>query len=268
MPAIQKGRVCVFGAGGPVGAMVARDLAGDYELLLTDIAPIDEVLQRGTAKGFPAPKRPEPPHEWKLVDVTDYEQVEAAMRGCDGVINLTVSRSEPELAFRINVIGAYNIMKAATACRPKRIIHTGPEGRDYGYEGDYLYDFGITPETPFRPGSNLYPHTKHLSVKLVTVFAEQEGLDVITFLLSRLRTHEGYDDRDNNVMMTFSTAWDDLGPAFLAGLRAPETPNPNDVFYICSELPMGKFTGKKAKRLLGYEAKQMFERFYTRGARR
>ncbi|MFP4379407.1 MAG: NAD-dependent epimerase/dehydratase family protein [Candidatus Sumerlaeia bacterium] len=269
MPAIEKGKVCIFGGGGPVARTVYDALKNDYEMRLVDIATLDEVQKRGTAKGFPKPPVPEAPNEWRVADILDYDAVVEAMQGCDAVINLTVFRSEPVRAFKINLLGIYNIMKAAVELKPKRVIQTGPVVLSMGYEGDYRYDYEIPDGFSPRPGgNNIYPLTKTMGNEVVTAFAEEHDLDVMTLLVSRLRPHDGLDDRDDNVMITYSTAWDDLGSPFYCALRAPQCPNPNETFFICSDLPMGKYKPEKAERLLGWKAKHDFRRFYTRGGKK
>jgi len=270
MPGIGKGTVCIFGAGGPMGAVTAPVLGEYYTLRLVDAASSAEVLARPSSDGPPYGwprwnEPPELPHEWRQADIADYAQVEHAMEGCDAVINLSVHRERPELAFRVNAIGVYHIMKAAVKLRPQRIIHTGViVVTGYGHDGDFRYDFRIPDDVPLRPGSNLYPLSKQLGLEFATVFAEHQGLDVLTFLFHRLRPHDRPDGRDDGVVIPYSTAWDDLGGAFLCGLRAPALPRPNEVFFICGRIPTGKFAPDKAERLLGWKPQHNFERFYQR----
>jgi hypothetical protein len=265
MPSVDEGTVCILGAGGPVGAAIYPVLRQRYTLRLADIVPVEEIVARPDSPPWPKWRSaPEPPHEWRLCDVTEYRQVQEALQGCDAAINLTVNRTDPTPAFRINVVGAYNVMKAAAEHKLRRVIHTGPWSRVNGYEGDYRYEFRIPDDAPYRAGTMLYPHTKGISLEVVNAFAEQAGLDVMTFWLSRLRPARRYDGRDNDVMISFSVAWEDLGDAFLCGLRAPELPRPNEVFFICSRLPMGKYAPDKAERLLGWTPKHNFEQFYDR----
>lgn len=210
---------------------------------------------------------PDEPDEWVLCDVTDYDQVLETMGGCDAAINLTVNRQDPLRAFPVNCIGVYNICKAAVELGINRVVNTGPHGRRFGYEGDERYDYDIPAGAPYRPGTGLYPHTKNLGYRVADAFAEQEGLDVITLLVSRLRPSDDYDERDENVMMGFSTAWEDLGTPLVAALKADTMPHPNETFNICSQLPMGRFSPEKAERLLGWKPTATLERFYSRGAR-
>jgi hypothetical protein len=65
-------------------------------------------------------------------------------------------------------------------------------------------------------------------------------------------------------MISFSTAMEDLGPAFVKSLEAPRMPHPNEKFLLCAELPMGKYDAKKAERLLGWKAQHTFDKFYRR----
>jgi nucleoside-diphosphate-sugar epimerase len=264
MAAISRGKtVCVFGAGGSVGAVVYAALKDRYRLRLTDARPVDAVVARGHNPLNPgwdtAPSRP---HEWRVVDVTRYEQVAAALEGCDAAINLTVNRTVPTLAFRINAGGAFHVCKAAASLGVSRVIHTGPITRVHRYEGDYRYEYDIPDEAPIRPGTSLYEHTKYLGLEIVTAFAERTGLDVITLLLSRLRPGHEYDGRDDDIMISFSVAWEDLGEAFVKALQAPAMPRPNEIFFVCARLPFGKYHPDKAERLLGFKAEHTFEEFW------
>src|SRR5512147_981023 len=136
MPAIPRGAtVCVFGAGGAVGAVVYAALKDRYRLRLTDVRPVDAVIARGhnpLNPGWDGP--PARPHEWRVVDVTRYEEVAAALQGCDAAVNLTVNRTVAPLAFRINAGGAFAVCKAAVAAGVARVIHTGPITRVHRYE--------------------------------------------------------------------------------------------------------------------------------------
>ncbi len=265
MSGIQKGTVLILGAGGPVGAAIYKELSQHYKLRLTDIVSIEELIAKPKDPLWPKwEAAPEQPHEWRQVDITNYQQIENAMQGCDAVINLTVNRSNPQKAFAINVAGVYNIMQAATRCRPSRIINSGPVTRVEGFEGDNRYEYKINADTPLRPGTHLYAHTKHLGIKIIDAFAEHAHLDCMTFLVSRLRPHDKFDNRDENVPISFSTAWEDLGPAFLAGLQAPDMPHSHEIFYICADLPFEKYCAEKARRLLGWKAEHTFEKFYCR----
>ena len=45
MPTVPNGKVCIFGAGGPVGAVTAQSLASHYTLRCVDARSLEEVDQ-------------------------------------------------------------------------------------------------------------------------------------------------------------------------------------------------------------------------------
>lgn len=268
MASVDSGRVCIFGAGGPVGSSAAKSLKDDYELRLTDLRDVDEILQgEPQSKHAPMPEVPEPPHEWRCVDVTDYEQVRSASEGMDALINVTVVRPDPVLAFQVNLIGAYNVMKAAVACGITRVIHTGPRHIRLAHEGDYWYDFDVPDEAPLHPGTDLYALTKYLGGNVVRVFAEAHELEVVTFLYCNFKPGDGGDAAGGSGLTPFTTSWEDTGEAFGYGLRASKLTQPYEVFDICANLPHGKFGSAKAQRILGWTPKYNFERLYHRAGR-
>ncbi len=142
MGAITEGKVAIFGSGGPVGAAAAAALRDDYLLRLTDLRPIAEIAaeHQPQSPGAPLPEVLPAPHECRVVDVTDYEQVLDAARGMDALINCTVIRREIAAAFQVNLIGAYHVAKAAVELGIRRIIHTGPWHTHLGHNADYWWD--------------------------------------------------------------------------------------------------------------------------------
>lgn len=266
MPALKEGKVCIFGAGGPVGAMATRALEKDYTLRLTDLYDVHDILAKNQPQsaGAPLPQIPRPPHEWQTVDVGNYEQVLAAAEGMDALINVSVLRHEVVPAFQVNLVGAYNVMKAAVACGIKRVIHTGPRHTRLDFEGDYWPDFDIPDEAPLHPGSDLYALTKHLGGQVVRVFAESHDLEVLCFLYTQFRPGViGYDEIGTGVH-PLAVAWEDTGTPFWHGLRVAQLPNNYEVFDICVDLPHGKYGTAKAQRMLGWQPEHNFERLYLR----
>lgn len=260
---LTSGKVCIYGAGGPVGAAAQSALEGDYTLRLTDLRDVEAVRKDGPqSAGAPVPTVPEPPHEWRQVDVADYEQVLAAADGMDALINVSVLRHDLVPAFRVNTVGAYNVMKAAVACGIKRVIHTGPRHTRLGFEGDYWPDFRVPDEAPLHPGSDLYALTKCLGGEIVQTFAERHDLDVITFLYCSFRPADGCQSADGSGVHPLAISWEDTGPPFRHALRADRMPNRYEVFDMMADLPHGKFSASKAERLLGWRAEHGLDRLY------
>ncbi|MFH1571044.1 MAG: NAD(P)-dependent oxidoreductase, partial [Gemmatimonadota bacterium] len=203
-----------------------------------------------------------PPHETQVVDVSRYDQVVEACRGMDAAINLTVVRPHPERAFMVNMVGAYNVARAAVEFGLKRLIHTGPFHTALNHNADYWHDHQLVDDIPLRPGDDLYALSKYLGWHITRVFAERHGLEVLAFLFCGFRPRQVLPDERGKGIGPFLTSWEDTGESFLYGLRAPQMPNPYEVFFICSNTPDRKHRVDKAKRLLGWEARDTFEDLY------
>lgn len=256
----------IFGAGGPVGAAAARALRDRYTLRLTDLRPIAEIAAAGQPQspGAPLPEVPLPPHECRVVDVTDYAAVLDAARGMDALINVTVVRPELRGAFAVNLVGAYHVARAAAELGIRRLIHTAPFHIYLHHNADYWWDQDVPSDVPLHPGSDLYALTKFLGGEVTRVFAERRGLEVVSFLYCHFMPADGGDRADGSGCGPFVTSWEDAGEAFLYGLRVESLPRPYEPFFICAELPHGRFSPEKARRLLGWEARHRFERLWSR----
>jgi nucleoside-diphosphate-sugar epimerase len=263
MPPVNEGKVAVFGAGGPVGASAARALRTHYTLRLTDVRPLAEI-QEPQSPDSPLPVPLPPPHENRVVDVTDYEQVLEAARGMDALINVTVVRPHLQAAFAVNLIGAYNVARAAVELGIKRIVHTGPYHIYLFHNAEYWWDHDVPPDAPLRPGGDLYAASKFLGGEVTRVFAERHGLEVVTFLYCNFMPADGGNRPDGSGSGPFVTSWEDAGDAFIYGLRAPTLPRPYEPFFICADVPYGKYRTDKTRRLLGWQSRHNFDRLWTR----
>ena len=94
--------VLLIGACGYLGPHVAKALAPRHRLRITDIRPPSAVIKRELGD-----------HEFRIVDVTEPDQVREAAKGMDAIVNLSVVRNHPVQAFRVNVLGCQNVMQAA-----------------------------------------------------------------------------------------------------------------------------------------------------------
>ena len=192
MATVNEGNVVLFGAGGPVGAAAISALKNHYTLRVTDLRPMTEVaVSPPQSPRAPIPEVLGPPHENRVVDITDYAQVLAACEGMDAAINVSVVRPHPVLAFQVNMVGAYNVAKACVACGIKRLIHTGPFHTSLDHNADYWHDFQLDADIPLHPGDDLYALTKYLGGHVTRVFAEREGLEVLALCLYAVSARRG-----------------------------------------------------------------------------
>lgn len=266
MAQVENGNVVIFGAGGPLGAAATTALKDHYTLRCTDVVPIEQIVaeQRRQSDTAPLPELLEAPHERRVVDVAQYDQVLDACRGMDAAINLTVVRRHLEKAFTVNTVGAFNIARAVTENGIKRLIHTGPFHAMLRHNADYFHDYELVDDVPLHPGDDLYALTKYLGAQITRVFAERQRLEVLTFLFRAFRSRRIAPEERGRGVLPFTVSWEDAGESFLHGLRADVMPTPYEVFFICSDTPDRKHRVDKARRLLGWTARDTWEALYRR----
>src|SRR5437773_4640814 len=130
-------KIVLYGAGGPVAAAAIAELerGSEHTLRLADIRPPETwgpELRGASAEDDERRRRyyPQRPHarehEFVPVDVTKPEQVLAAAKGMDAIVNLSVIRPDLVMRFRVNMMGAFRVMQAAVAQGIERVVHTGP----------------------------------------------------------------------------------------------------------------------------------------------
>lgn len=229
-------KVLILGGAGMLGPYVIPALAPHYELRVTDIKP-----QPSPFEG-----------DFRIVDIASYEQVLAAAEGMEAIINLSVLRSDRKLAFEVSTLGCYNMMRAAVAHGIKRIINTGPHFTVAGPTYEF-FDYNISPDIPPQPGTNLYALTKSLGLEICRVFSENHDLNVQTYLFYNFRDPDQV--RTGDRVTPFSISWRNAAEVFRLGLELDllRLPSACEVFYIFTDMPHGRFSNEKAKRLLGFQ---------------
>ena len=238
--------VLVLGANGYLGPHVVKALERDHTLRLTDINDLDT------------------PHEYFKLDVSDLDSVVAAAEGMDAIVNLSVLRHDRQLAFDVSARGAYNMMVAAVEHGIRRVINTGPHFTIAGPSYERV-DYEIGPDVTPQPGTNLYALTKSLGQEACKVFSEVHDIYVLTLLF-----YNFFDPSDTSRygqdVTPYAVTWDDSAEAFPLALTVDEGSLPSrcEVFYIFTDMPHGRFSNEKAKRILGWQPTNKLEQFYTR----
>jgi nucleoside-diphosphate-sugar epimerase len=241
-------RVALLGAGGPLAAVVARELAPDYELTLVDKFPLSAVVPRSPQE--PTLTIGTVPGNWHVADVRDPDQLLRACEHADAIINCTVIRRDPEDAFLVNTLGAYHVMQAAVTHQIARVVHTGPFQLGQPGATGYDWDVQVVEDVPARPGGgwDLYFHSKLAGQEICRIFAAHYGMTVPTLLFSEFLWPQ--DARFPLFPLTIS--WDDAARAVRAALVVPTLPEPFELLHIGADVPHGVFPNAKAKRLLGW----------------
>jgi len=232
--------VLIIGANGYLGPHVVKALAPHHHLRITDIRPPSPQAKAGLAG-----------HEFMDVDVTSLEQVVQAAKGMDAILNLSVVRTHPVQAFRVNTLGCWQVMRAAAEHKIRRVINTGPHFTvaGPGYEG---FDHGIAPDVPPHPGTGLYPLSKSLGQEICRAFTLAHDIWVQEYLFYSFREAAELNRGVGGV--PFVVSWADAAQVFRLGLEIDlaRLPSRCEVFFILADSPQGKFLNDKAKRILGF----------------
>lgn len=265
VPSRPVRRVLILGGGGPLAAAAQPLLAASHTLRVTDLRPVAEIAGAAERQsvGAPLPDLLPPPHESMQVDVTNLDQVMRACDGMDAIVNCTVVRTHVEGAFRVNCTGAYNVMKAAVAHGIRRVVHTGPQLVTGDWVAAYGGDFHIPDDAPPRAGRHLYHHTKFLGQEIVRLFADQYDLEVPVLQFSSF-VNPQTPHRSGSGMSPMTVSWRDAAHALCRAVEVPELPSPFEVFHILADLPQGKYSNRKARRVLGWRPRDDLQRLWTR----
>ena len=229
-------KVVIYGSNGMLGPHVVTALEGHVDLRLTDLEPFDT------------------PHEMVSVDVSDPDAVMRAAEGTDAIVNLSVLRSHRQIAFDVNTMGCYNIMRAAVAHGIRRVINTGPHFTVEGapYEN---WDYHLGPDVPPKPSTNLYALSKGLGQEVCRIFTEHYDVYVLCYLFYIFQKHD--EKRKPRRDWPFLVTWRDAAAAFLPGLEIElgSLPSRCEVLNVFGDRPHGKFSNGKAKCILGWKPK-------------
>ncbi len=232
--------VLLIGANGYLGPHVVEALAPHHRLRITDIKPAPAEIERRFGG-----------HEFRHVDVTLPDQVNEASEAMDAIVNLSVVRRDPTLAFRVNTLGCHYLMQAAVRHGIRRVINTGPHFTVAG-PGYERFDHAIPPDVPPHPGTGLYPLSKSLGQEICRAFTLSHDVYVQEYLFYSFR--EAGDLEPETGGVPFVATWTDAAEAFRLGLEIDlaRLPSKCEVFFIFGDVPQAKFLNDKAKRILGF----------------
>jgi uronate dehydrogenase len=152
-------KILITGAAGYLGDVLRRSLRGQYDLLLTDIAPLPDTPQVGET--------------FAVADLGDATALAALMRDVDTVVHLggCSVEAEWERILEANIAGTYNVFETARAANVKRVVYAS----SHHAVGYYRRTQPIGAEEPPRPDSR-YGVSKVFGEALGRMYADKYGM--------------------------------------------------------------------------------------------
>jgi uronate dehydrogenase len=154
-------KVLITGAAGDVGGHLRRELAGRYDLRLSDIRPIAELA---------------PGEEFIRGDCASLRDMLRVTRGVDAIVHLGGFSVEGpwEVILRANIVGAFQVFEAARRNGVRRMVFATSNHAVGFYDRDETIDHRVTP----RPDSR-YGVSKVFGEALGSLYSDKYGMEVV-----------------------------------------------------------------------------------------
>ena len=160
--------ILITGAAGDVGSHLRRELAGKYNLLLSDIKPI-KALAAGekSARG-------------DLAKMSDMLRI---TKGVDAIVHLGGFSVEGpwEMILRANIIGCYNLFEAASRNGVKRVLFASSNHATGFYKRDEKIDHRVYPKPDSR-----YGVSKAFGEQIGSLYADKYGMEVFNMRIGNV----------------------------------------------------------------------------------
>lgn len=236
----MAGTVLLTGAEGRVGQAILSGLAGTYEWRLLDREPPTD----------------DPPGPFIVADITDTEEVAAAMEGVGSVIHLAGDPRPDapwESVLRNNIDGTHTVMEAAVEAEIERFIFASSNHAVRGYEPALAPEIYRTTSTfeldgtelP-RPG-NVYGVSKATGELLGRYYHDEFGISVICVRIGNLTKDQPPVDYERGQAMWLS--YRDCAHLFDCCLQAEFG---YEIVYGISNNDRRYYSLDRAKEVLGY----------------
>lgn len=227
-------KVLITGAAGYIGRQLSRSLAGEHDLLLGEVTPIDD------ARFVP-------------LDVTEPRQVQTAMDSVDAVVHLAIASGREgdveddefnQRRFDVNVRGTFNVLEAARRAGVRRFVFTSSLMVVWGYRPPQR----VAADAPPRPVGS-YAITKLLGEVLCERYARENGLSIVCL---RIPKPVDLDDPawKERTLRPQWIAFPDLCEAYRLALTAPEIDF--QIVTVVAESRRRRWDISKAQDLFGW----------------
>ena len=226
--------ILITGAAGDVGGHLRRELAGKYNLRLSDIKPIKALA---------------PGEESARGDVAKMADMLRVTKGVDAILHLGGFSFEGpwEDILRANIIGCYNVFEAARRNGVKRVLFASSNHATGFYRRDEKIDHRVYPKPDSR-----YGLSKVFGEQLGSLYADKYGMEVFCMRIGNVNVAPA-DKRRLSI-------W--ISPRDLARLVSVGVENPNisfEIVYGVSDNKRSWYDNANAHRL-GYQPQDDAER--------
>ena len=226
--------ILITGAAGDVGSHLRRELAGKYNLLLSDIKPIKALaLGEKSARG----------------DIAKMSDMLRITKGVDAIVHLGGFSVEGpwEMILRANIIGCYNLFEAARRNGVKRVLFASSNHATGFYKRDEKIDHRVYPKPDSR-----YGVSKAFGEQIGSLYADKYGMEVFCMRIGNVTVTPPDKRRLSN--------W--ISPRDFARLVSVGIDNPNinfEIVYGVSGNKRSWYDNSNAHRL-GYQPQDDAER--------
>ena len=216
--------VLITGAAGNVGSHLRRELAGRYNLRLSDIVPVKDIS---------------PGEKQARGDVAKMADMLRVTKGVDAIVHLGGFSAEGpwESILHANIIGCYNVFEAARSNGVKRVLFASSNHAAGFYRRDVKIDHRVYPKPDSR-----YGVSKAFGEQIGSLYADKYGLEVFCMRIGNVNPVPP-DKRRLSI-------W--ISPRDLARLVSVGIENPNinfEIVYGVSDNKRSWYDNSNARRL-------------------
>jgi len=227
--------ILITGAAGDVGSHLRRELAGKYELRLSDIKPLKALAAGETS----APG-----------DIAKISDMLRVTKGVDAIVHLGGFSVEGpwDMILRANIVGCYNLFEAACRNGVKRVLFASSNHATGFYTRTEKIDHRVLP----RPDSR-YGVSKAFGEQLGSLYADKYGMEVFCMRIGNVAVAPPDKRRLSN--------W--ISPRDFARLVCVGIDNPKisfEIVYGVSDNKRSWYDNSNAHRL-GYQPQDDAERY-------
>jgi len=227
--------ILITGAAGDVGSHLRRELAGKYNLLLSDIKPVSAL-----AVG----------EKFLRGDVAKLSDMLRITKGADAIVHLGGFSVEGpwQVILRANIVGCYNLFEAARRNGVKRVLFASSNHATGFYKRDEKIDHRVYPKPDSR-----YGVSKAFGEQIGSLYADKYGMEVFCLRIGNVTVAPPDKRRLSN--------W--ISPRDFARLVSVGIDNPDirfEIVYGVSDNTRTWYDNSNAVRL-GYKPQDNAERF-------